>query len=106
MPGRLSPEDRDKAKRLRADGWSLASIANLYGVHGVTIYRIVGRGSPDRLNVTRDGRRHRGGLELPAKACVWCDRPHDGLREYCSAQCRRERRRYRDYLAGHLPSAR
>ena len=106
MPVKLSPEDRTKIRALRDDGWSLAAIAKLYGVHGTTIYRVVGRGTVERLNVTLDGRRHPGRLELPAKKCVWCERMHFGTHEYCSASCRRQRRRLREYEAGRLPSAR
>jgi hypothetical protein len=106
MPRRShSADDLDKARQLRAQGWSLAAIADLYGIHRTTAYRWLGRGTGPTVVHGLNGQDYAGSLHRPPRPCVWCDRPNRTVRETCTVRCARERRRYREWLAGRLPKA-
>lgn len=104
---KLTVDDRTQIRRLSAQGWSAPVIAASFGVHATTAWRVIGKGNaPPVLSLTFDGKPHSGVRDVGSKTCQWCGHQHSGPRETCSAKCRRERRRYREYQAGRLPSAR
>jgi hypothetical protein len=96
---RLDDGQREKCRRLRAEGWSIRALAAEFGVADSAIVRLTWDVRP-KVVYGLDGRLFPELRARPMKPCVWCGNPHRGPREYCSARCRRQRRRYRAYV-GH-----
>ena len=94
-----------QARTLRGEGWSLAAIADLFGLHPVTIYRALGRGTGPPTVHGLDGeptaRHPRTNHHQPP--CLWCGQPNTTTRACCTNRCWNRRRRYRESLPCWLP---
>lgn len=92
---------------MRAEGWTLRAIADVFAVSSATILDRLGAGSiPATGVVAVNGKRYRQRPARDPRPCRWCDEPNRRHVPTCSTDCERERRRFVEYTAGGLPSVR